>query len=49
MAETILHFFMFFGALFAFVISLGQFVQKSKEPVHMVYSFSFATRPVAVP
>ncbi|MBP7602454.1 MAG: AraC family transcriptional regulator [Spirochaetes bacterium] len=42
MAETILHFFMFFGALFAFVISLGQFVQKSKEPVHMVYSFSFA-------
>jgi AraC-like DNA-binding protein len=42
MAETILHFLMFFGALFAFVISLGQFAQKSKEPVHLVYSFSFA-------
>jgi len=42
MAETVLHFFMFFGALFAFVISLGQFAQKSKEPVHLVYSFSFA-------
>ncbi|MGV7928040.1 MAG: helix-turn-helix domain-containing protein [Spirochaetota bacterium] len=42
MAETVLHFFMFFGALFAFVISLGQFSQKSKETVHLVYSFSFA-------
>lgn len=42
MAETVLHFFMFFGALFAFVISLGQFSQKNKETVHLVYSFSFA-------
>ncbi len=39
--ETALHFYLFFGALFALVISIGMLLQKQKEVINYIYAFSF--------
>ncbi len=41
MSDTIIHFLMFFGPLFAIIISIGQLVQIRKDFVDYIFSFSF--------
>ena len=41
MSQSILHFIMFFGSLFIFVIAIGQFLQKKKEDIDIIYVLNF--------
>ncbi len=40
-AESVLHFFMFYGAVFSVIIALGQFVQKKIVTINKIYAVSF--------
>jgi len=40
-SESVLHFFMFFGAVFSVIIALGQLVQKKNVTINKIYAFSF--------
>ena len=42
MAETILHFAMFFGPAFALIISVGQLVQEKKALIDYLFAISFS-------
>ncbi|HDP81102.1 MAG TPA: hypothetical protein ENN21_09715, partial [Spirochaetes bacterium] len=39
--NTVVNFLMFFGALFAVIIALGQFFQKKRGAVNLLYGISF--------
>lgn len=39
--ESVLHFFMFYGAVFSVIIALGQFVQKRNVTINKIYAVSF--------
>ena len=41
MGESILHFFMFYGAAFSLIIAIGQLLQKKSETINRIYAFSF--------
>lgn len=40
-SESVLHFFMFYGAVFSVIIALGQFVQKKIVTINKLYAVSF--------
>jgi len=40
-SESILHFFMFYGAVFSVIIAMGQFVQKKIVTINKLYAVSF--------
>ena len=41
MTESILHFLMFFGSLFAVIISIGQMLRRGKERIDYIFAASF--------